>query len=136
MRLVEPAQALCRGARVQLFFQFCVGVNGVRGEGKGSIPTSPARGGNGRRADELSSPARGSAAGERGFGIGNYGKPLSAVPSPQSLIESTVDNLPLNRLAIGRTENQIEVYELVTEKVFQFFDVSLSLYQHFRYGFR
>lgn len=41
------------------------------------------------------------------------------------LIESTVDNLPLNRLAIGRTENQIEVYELVTEKVFQFFDVSL-----------
>ena len=45
-------------------------------------------------------------------------------------------NLPLNRLAIGRTENQIEVYELVTEKVFQFFDVSLSLYQHFRYGFR
>ena len=52
------------------------------------------------------------------------------------LIESTVDNLPLNRLAIGRTENQIEVYELVTEKVFQFFDVSLSLYQHFRYGFR
>ena len=52
------------------------------------------------------------------------------------LIESTVDNLPLNRLAIGRTENQIEVYELVTEKVFQFFNVSLSLYQHFRYGFR
>ena len=47
------------------------------------------------------------------------------------LIESTVDNLPLNRLAVGRTENQIEVYELVTEKVFQFFDVSLSLYQHF-----
>ena len=43
------------------------------------------------------------------------------------LIESTVDNLPLNRLAIGRTENQIEVYELVTEKVFQFFDVSLYL---------
>ena len=52
------------------------------------------------------------------------------------LIESTVDNLPLNRLAVGRTENQIEVYELVTEKVFQFFDISLSLYQHFRYGFR
>ena len=26
-----------------------------------------------------------------------------------------VDNLPLNRLAIGRTENQIEVYELVTD---------------------
>ena len=52
------------------------------------------------------------------------------------LIESTVDNLTLNRLAIGRTEHQIKVYELVTEKVFQFFDVSLSLRQHFRYGFR
>ena len=52
------------------------------------------------------------------------------------LIESTVNNLTFNRLTVGRTEHQIEVCELVPEKVFQFFDVSLSLHKHFCHSFR
>ena len=51
-------------------------------------------------------------------------------------VEGTIDNLPLNRLSVGRTEHQIEVNELVTEKVFQFFDFRLALNQHFCHSSR
>ncbi len=68
-------------------------------------------------------------------GMSETMKQLSSVPSPQSAYLKQVNRL-LNQLALEEAESQLKCYQLVTEKVFQFFDVSLSLYQHFRYGFQ
>ncbi len=46
------------------------------------------------------------------------------------LVKGTIDNLSLNRSAIGGAEHQIEIKEFVTEKVFVFFDGCFSLNQH------